>query len=251
MSARRRAAGAPAKLRPLAMVDPHASQARPTPRDPLRVRPDAGRRPRTTAARRPAAPTRGGPPRRPSRVQRGADSAAAAPWTLDACPSGRLDTGRLDTGRLDTGRVDAGCPLDRWDGRPHDGTWTGQRPARPASGHPRNRRPPAGRPDLAGSRRLGALGHPERLRRDGTCAAALTAAGQLPSTAQQEAAPRRTALLDWIWRVLRKVMRQRRARQSWAPRVIGLPTWPVDSLVGTAKQPSDWIDSPALSGWSA
>src|SRR5215217_904597 len=48
-----------------------------------------------------------------------------------------------------------------------------------------------------GSRRLGALGHPGRLRGDGTYAAALTAAatGQLPSTARHEAAARRTAVL--------------------------------------------------------
>jgi hypothetical protein len=78
------------------------------------------------------------------------------------------------------------------------GTRTRQRPAWPASGHPRYRRPPAGRPDLApGSRRLGTLGHPQRPCGDGTCAAALTATatGRLPSTAQHEAAPRRTALL--------------------------------------------------------
>jgi hypothetical protein len=67
--------------------------------------------------------------------------------------------------------------------------------------------------NLAGAAASGPLGHPLRLRGDTTCAAALTAAAteQLRSTAQHEAAPRRTALVcgfGWYeWRAmgLRKV----------------------------------------------
>jgi hypothetical protein len=105
-------------------------------------------------------------------------------------------------GRLDTGHLDAGCPLDRLDGHPHGGPDTAdrQRPARPASGHPRDRRHPLGGPTSPGSRRPGALGHPGRLRGDGTRAAALTTAatGQLPSTARHQAAPRRTAVVGKV-----------------------------------------------------
>jgi hypothetical protein len=142
---------------------------------------------------------RGGPPPRatPGPARRGQRGGSAA------------DTAGLSvrtpgcSGRLDTGRVDAGRPLDRLDGRipPRRDRGRGQgndrlagvrTPSRPAT--------PAGRPTAPGSRRLGTLGHPGRLRGDGTCAAALTAAatGQLPSTARHEAAPRRTALLRRI-----------------------------------------------------
>jgi hypothetical protein len=71
-----------------------------------------------------------------------------------------------------------------------------QRPAWPASEHPRGRRPPAGRPDLARVTAPGALGHPRRLRGDGTGAAALTAAatGQLPAPPGMR--PRPGALLS-------------------------------------------------------
>jgi hypothetical protein len=186
------------------MVDPKASQARPTPRHPLPVRPDAGRRQRR--------------PRTTGHVDRLSPREAAhhtellqGPARRGQCGGSAADTGGPSvrtpghTKRLDAGRVDAGRPLDRLDAPSHGGlgTQTRQRPAWPASGHPRDRRPPGGRPDSPGSRRLGALGYPERLRGDGTCAAALTSAaiGRLPSTAQHEAAPRRTAVVCWSWRV--------------------------------------------------
>jgi hypothetical protein len=152
----------------------------------------AARRPRRHVdplrpAGRPATPSHSG-------VQRGTDSAAAAPRTPQACPSGHLDA-------PDAWTPDAWTPDVRstgWTDIPRRTGRGGQgnnRPG-PASGHPRDRRPPARRPDLPGSRRPGALGHPGRLRGDGTCAAALTAVtGQLPSTARHEAAPRRTAVL--------------------------------------------------------
>jgi hypothetical protein len=93
-------------------------------------------------------------------------------------------------------------------GRPHSGqrTRTGRRTAWPASGHPRpprRRRPPPGYQPSLGL---------QRLRRSAThggsavttpAGAALTAAAteQLLSTARHEAAPRRTALVCWSWRV--------------------------------------------------
>jgi hypothetical protein len=167
----------------------------------LPVRPDAGRRPRrprTTGARRPAAPDWGRPATPShSRVQRGADTPGVAPRTPEACPSGHLDA-------PDTGRVDAGRPLDRLDGRPHDGTGDADRATTGLAGVRTSSRPATTRwaaQASPGSRRLGALGHPGRLRGDGTYAAALTAAatGQLPSTARHEAAARRTAVVCWSW----------------------------------------------------
>jgi hypothetical protein len=131
----------------------------------LAVRPDAGRRPRrprTTAARRPTAPNpRAARRTEPLQVQRGADSAAVAPRTPESCPSGHLIA------------ADAWTP-DAWTSDVRSTGWTdvpttglgmrtGQRPAWPTSRHPRDRQPPAGRPDLTRSRRLGALGHPGRL----------------------------------------------------------------------------------------
>jgi hypothetical protein len=122
------------------------------------------------------------------------------PRTPDACLSGHPH----HTGRVDTGRVDSGvCPTGWTDLCPHGGQrmrterWT----AWPMSGHPgrpRRRRPPAGRRNPLGL---------QRLRRsatdDGsavtTPAAAVT--GQLRSTARHEAAPRRTAVVCWSWRV--------------------------------------------------
>ena len=183
------------------LCEPAAANTAPS----LPVRPDAGRRPRrpqTTGARRPAAPNPGtarhteplqGPARRGQPGGSAADT-GGLPVRTPGC------TGRLDTERLDAGRLDAGRPLDRLDGRPHDGTGDEDRATTGLGGvrtYPRDRRPPAGRPDLARVTAPGALGHPGRLRGDGTCTAALTAAatGQLPSTAPHEAAPRRTALL--------------------------------------------------------
>jgi hypothetical protein len=173
--------------------EPATANAAPSPP----VRPDAGRRPRrpqTTAARRPAAPGRGGPPHRAT--------PGASARTRRRQRRGHRRRVRPDTWRprsLDTGHLDAGCPLDRLDGHPTaDRTRrTGHRPG--LAGVPTSLRPatPAGRPDLARVTAPGALGHPRRLHGDGICAAALTAAATrpLPSTAQHEAAPRRTALL--------------------------------------------------------
>jgi hypothetical protein len=198
------AAGTAAKRRPWATSSPRASQPRPTPHHPLPVRTDAGRRPRrprTTAARRPAAPGRGGPPHR-------------------ATPGSSARTARRQRrGHRRPVRPDTWMP--RTPGHRTRGCWTSARPVgrtsprrtgRGGQGNDRpGRRPdilatgdtPLGGPTSPGSRRLGALGHPRRLRGDGTCAAALTAAatGQLPSTARHEAAPRRTALVCWSWRV--------------------------------------------------
>src|SRR5215207_4317785 len=177
--------------------EPATANAAPSPSRPARCE-QATTPPTDHAAHRPAAPGRGGPPHEPLQVQRGADRAAAAPRTLEACPSGHLDA--LDTGRLDVGR-----PLDRLDGHPHGGPDEADRATTGPAGvrTSRDRRHPLGGPTAPGSRRLGALGHPRLLRGDGTCAAALTAAatGQLPSPARHEAAPRRTALVCWIWMV--------------------------------------------------
>jgi hypothetical protein len=163
----RRRGGAPASgramRRPSSAGDPSCEPPRANAGPSVPVRPDAGRRPRrprTTAARRTHCAQRGRPaaPSHARGPARCADSAAAEPRTPEARPSGHLD----GTGRVDTGRVDTGRPLDRLDGRPHGGrrTRTGRGPAWPASGHPRNRRPPAGRPDLARVAASGALGHP-------------------------------------------------------------------------------------------
>ena len=157
------------------------------------------------------------------RIQRGADSAtAAAADTGRACLSGHPDhTGRVDIGRLDTGR-----PPDQLDGRPS--AWRTADADRATNGVTSVRTSLDGHD---GDRRLGgptSLGLP-RVRRsathDGsavtTPAAAVT--GQLRSTARHEVAPRRTAVRRRIGSsVLRKVMRQRRARQVRVRRVLGL-----------------------------
>jgi len=151
----------------------------------------------------PGAPTVAGPGRTDAiRIQRGADSAAAA----------GADTGRLSVRTPGSHRW---CghwspwtpdirPTSWTDVRPHGGqrTRTQQRTAWPASGHPgrpRRRRPPA-------ERRKASLGL-QRLRRsaphDGSAVPTLAAAviGQLRSTARHDAAPWRTALVCWIWMV--------------------------------------------------
>ena len=123
----------------------------PFPSGPMPAGDHAAHRPRRHVdplrpAGRPATPSY-------SRGQRGADSAAAAPRTPEPGPSGHPaapDAWTPDAWTLDvrsTGWTDVPT-ADRT-------RRTGQRPAWPASGHPRDRRPPAGRPDLAGSRRLG------------------------------------------------------------------------------------------------
>src|SRR5829696_8119679 len=202
MSARRghggaAAGGTPATRRPWAAVDPRASQPRPPPHHPLPVRPDAGRRPRRppTAAADPLRPA-GAAVTEPPGVQRGADSATAPPRTPEPV---RPDTWRPrtpghrtpDTWMLDV-RSTGWTDIPRRTGRADRAT-PGLAGVRTSS----DRRHPLGGPTSSGSRRLGALGHPGRLRGDGTRAAALTTAatGQLPSTAWHQAAPRRTAVL--------------------------------------------------------
>jgi hypothetical protein len=176
-------------------------QRRPIPfsSGPMRAGDHAARRHGGTSARcarpgRPATPSHSG-------VQRGADSPAAAPRTPAACPSGHLaapDAWTPDAWTLDvrsTGWTDIPTAgLDEAD-RATTGLAGVRTSSRPAT--------PAGRPDLARVRAPGVLGHPGRLRGDGTCATALTATatGQLPSTARHQAAPRRTALVCWIWMV--------------------------------------------------
>jgi hypothetical protein len=94
----------------------------------------------------------------PLQVQRGGGAADTGGLSVRTPGyTGRLDTGRLDTGRLDTGRADAGRPLDRLDGRPHRGPDEADRATTGLAGVRTCSRPatPAGRPDLAGSRRLG------------------------------------------------------------------------------------------------
>ena len=202
MSARRghggaAAGGTPATRRPWAAVDPRASQPRPPPHHPLPVRPDAGRRPRRppTAAADPLRPA-GAAVTEPPGVQRGADSATAPPRTPEPV---RPDTWRPRTpGHRTPGCWTSARPVGRTSHGGPDGR-TGQRPAWPASGHPRT-----GDTRWAARPRLGhgAWGarHPGRLRSDGTRAAALTtpATGQLPSTPWHQAAPRRTAVLGRI-----------------------------------------------------
>jgi hypothetical protein len=118
------AAGKPARWRPRlrsTLVRARHGQRRTTlfPSGPMQAGDHAAHRPRRHVDHWP----RPGRPATPShpRVQRGQPGGSAAD-TGD--PSVRTPgcTGRLDTGRLDTGRLDTGCPLDRLDGRPHDGT---------------------------------------------------------------------------------------------------------------------------------
>jgi hypothetical protein len=178
----------------------------------LPVRPSAGRRPRrpqTTGARRPAAPGRGGPPHRATPGS-SADRAAAAPRTPERVrpdtwmhrTPGHRTPGRWTPGRWTPGRWTSARPVGRTSSRRDWGRGQGNdRPGRrpDISSRPATTRW-AARPG-PGHGAWGALGHPGRLRGDGTCTAALTAAatGQLPSTARHEAAPRRTALLRrWI-----------------------------------------------------
>jgi hypothetical protein len=194
-AARRRRSRDAGQAAALATVNRRARQARPTPPPPFPSGPmRAGdHAARGHGARRLPAPGLGGPPHRATpessaaRIARRQRCGHQRPVRPDTWMPGRLDTGRLDTGR----------PLDRLDGHPTvDRTRrTGQRPAWPASGHPRDRRPPAGQSDLARSRR------PGRSTQDGS---AVMAPAPRPdrrrhwtaaSIARHEAAPRRTALV--------------------------------------------------------
>jgi hypothetical protein len=96
-----------------------------------------------------------------SRVQRGADSAAAAPRTPEACPSGHLDA-------PDAWTPDAWTPDVRSTGDADRAT-TGPAGVRTSSRPVTTRWVARSRPVTA----PGALGHPGRLRGDSTCAAAL------------------------------------------------------------------------------
>jgi hypothetical protein len=121
----------------------------------LPVRSGSGRRPSRprTAARRTGCAQGGGPLTEPFQGPARHRQRGCRARTPEAFPSGHLG----GTGCVDTGRVDTGRRLDRSDGRPHGGqrTRTRPRPAWPASGHPGDRRPPAGRPNSSGSQRLG------------------------------------------------------------------------------------------------
>ena len=191
------AAGTPAKRRPWARGRPSCEPATAT------AAPSLSRQDRCGQATTPPADhggmstrcARPGRPATPSQsgVQR-ADRAAAAPRTPERV---RPDTRMPRT----PGHRTRGC----WMSARPVGRTSPRRTGRGGQGNDR----PGRRPDILatgdtpwaarprpGSPRLGALGHPRRLRGDGTCATALTAAtGQLPSTARHEAAPRRTALL--------------------------------------------------------
>jgi hypothetical protein len=161
------AAGTPAKRRPwLRSTLVAAGHGQPPhhrfPSGPMQAGDHAARGPRRHVE--PAAPSRGGPPHR-------ATPGSSAARTARRQRRGHQRPVRPDTwmpGRLNTGRWTSARPVGRTSSprrRPGHGAW-------------------------------GRSAHPGRLRGDGTCTAALTAAatGQLPSTARHEAAPRRTAL---------------------------------------------------------
>jgi len=124
-------------------------------------------RPRPPGTPRPTAPSRAVPTPSPSRSsatrtarrhcrgQRGPvrpDTWTPDAWTPDAWTPDVRSTGWTDVPRRDRTRR------------------TGQPPTWPASGHPRADDHPPGGPDLTQVTALGALGHPGRLRGDGTCA---------------------------------------------------------------------------------
>jgi hypothetical protein len=147
-------------------------------RRPLPSRPARGRQattpPADHGARRPVGPNRGRPatPSHSRSARRGQRGGSAA--DTGACPSGHLDAADAwtpDAWTLDAWTLDVRST--GWTDIPTagPGARTGQRPAWPASGHPRAGDHPLGGPTAPRSRRLGALGHPGRLRGDGTCAA--------------------------------------------------------------------------------
>jgi hypothetical protein len=190
---RRRNAGQAAALATVDLVRASHGQPRtiPLPSGPMPAGHHAAHRPQ---AHRPAAPGRAARHTEPLRVQRGADrsggSAADTRGLSVRTPGWHRTPGHRTPGRWMSAR-----PVGRTS---HGGPDEADRATTDLAGvrTPRDRRPPARRPDLAGSRHLGALGHPRRLRGDGTCAAALTAAttGPLPSTAGIR--PRPGALLS-------------------------------------------------------
>jgi hypothetical protein len=168
----------------------------------LPVRPDAGRRPRRPRTR--------GTSTRCARLGRPAHR--ATPESSAARIARRQRCGHQRPVRPDTwmprtpgcpGRLDTGRPLDRLDGHPHGGPDEADRattglagvrtPSRPATSRravrPRRSRRP-GRSTQDGSAVMAPAPRPDR-RRHWTAA----------STARHEAAPRRTALVCWSWRV--------------------------------------------------
>jgi hypothetical protein len=153
-AARRHAAGAPPKRRPGLLSN--LVRARHGERSPIPSRQTrCGQATKPPADRGTSNPLRqrGGPLTEPFQGPARHRQRGCRARTPEAFPSGHLG----GTGRVDTGRVDTGRRLDRSDGRPHGGqrTRTRPRPAWPASGHPGDRRPPAGRPNSSGSQRLG------------------------------------------------------------------------------------------------
>jgi hypothetical protein len=142
----------------------------------------------------PAAPAHSG-------IQRGADSTAAA-----VADTRRLSvrTSASHRSRGHWTRWTSDVRPTRWtDVCPHGGQRmrTERRTAWPVSGHPE--RPPRRRPPAGGATSLGSQRPRHSATDDGsavtTPAAAVT--GRLRSTARHEAAPRRTAVVCWIWMV--------------------------------------------------
>jgi hypothetical protein len=161
VSARRSggAAGSPAKRRPWATVDLVAARHGQPPRHRSRLARcrQASTRPwhRGTSIRcaRP-----GGPHSQPLQVQRDADRAAALPRTAEACPSGHRTPGHRTRGHWTSDAWTLDVRSTGWTDIPRrDRTRrTGQRPAWPASGHPRSGDHPLGGPTSPGSQRWGA-----------------------------------------------------------------------------------------------
>jgi hypothetical protein len=135
---------------------PRASQAGPTPRIPSRQArcSQATTPPADHGVHRPVVPNRGRPTTPShSRVQRGADSAAAAPRTPGACPSGHLmhrTRGHRTRGHRTRGRSTSARPVGRTSprrdrGRGQGNDRPGRRPDILATGdHPLGARPRPG-----------------------------------------------------------------------------------------------------------
>jgi hypothetical protein len=196
------AAGTPAKRRPRATVNlVAAGHGQPPhhrfPSGPIQAgdHPPADTGGTSTHCAQPTAPhpATPGPARRGPRGGSAADSAGLSVRTPEHRTPGHRTPGHRTP---DTGRWTSARPAGRTS---HGGTGarTGQRPAWPASGHPRAG-DPAGRPDLARVTRLGALGHPGRPRGGGTCAGALTAAATDSCLAPPGMRPRPGALLSCV-----------------------------------------------------
>jgi hypothetical protein len=132
-AARRRSSRDAGQASALGNAPPRGRRARPPAAPSPPVSPDAGRRPPARGHRGHLDPCAqpGGPHTQPLQVQRDADRAAALPRTAEACPSGHRTPGHRTPGRWDVrstvGRTSTAGP----------GARTGQRPAWPASGHPR------------------------------------------------------------------------------------------------------------------